>query len=127
LQVRAFVQNAAVFVFIIDACCSTFGWEARRQQLPHLSPPPPPPHCFRIPQAAAAARIAGKPDVINAAEMGNIELVKDHVVADAGCVLKADSRYVCQLLPRAAAAHAAAFNFSNFCYQWLDRLDILLI
>ena len=41
LQVRAFVQNGAVFVFIIDARCSTFGWEARRQQLPHFSPPPP--------------------------------------------------------------------------------------
>jgi hypothetical protein len=25
LQVRAFVQNGAVFVFVIDACCSTFG------------------------------------------------------------------------------------------------------
>jgi ankyrin repeat protein len=36
---------------------------------------------------------------------GDIELVKDHVVADAGCVLKADSEYVCQLLARAAAAH----------------------
>jgi hypothetical protein len=42
-------------------------------------------------RAAAAARIVGKPDVINAAMNGNIELVKDHVVADAGCVLKADS------------------------------------
>jgi hypothetical protein len=56
-------------------------------------------------QAAAAARIAGKPDVIEAAKSGNIELVKDHVVADAGCVHKADSGYVCQLLARAAAAH----------------------
>jgi hypothetical protein len=36
----------------------------------------------------AAARIAGKPDVINAAERGDIELVKDHVVADTGCVHK---------------------------------------
>ena len=88
LQVRAFVQSAAAFVFIIDACCSTFGWEARRQQLPHFSPPPPP-HCFRILQAAAAARIAGKPDVIVAAANGNIELVMDHVVADARCVHKA--------------------------------------
>ena len=32
LQVRAFAANGAVFVFIIDACCSTFGWEARRQR-----------------------------------------------------------------------------------------------
>ena len=88
-----------------------------------ISPPPP---CFRILQAAAAARIAGKPDVIDAAMNGNIELVKDHVVADAGCVLKADGLYVCQLLARAAAAHAAPFNFSNFCYQWSNPVDALL-
>jgi hypothetical protein len=48
-------------------------------------------------------------------------------VADAGCVHKKGSyKYVCQLLARAAAAHAAAFNFSNFCYQWYDRLDAVL-
>ena len=41
LQVRALVANGAVFVFIIDACCSTFGWEARRKQLPDFSPPLP--------------------------------------------------------------------------------------
>jgi hypothetical protein len=78
-------------------------------------------------QAAAAARIVGKPDVIEAAKSGNTELVKDHVVADAGCVHKADNGYVCQLLARAAAAHAAPFNFSNFCYQWSHRVDLLLI
>ena len=49
----------------------------------------PPPHCFRISQAAAAARIKRKPDVIVAAAKGNIELVMDHVVADASCVHKA--------------------------------------
>jgi hypothetical protein len=90
-----------MFVFI-DACCSTFGWEARRQQLPHPPRPPPPPplltHPFRVSQAAAAARIVGNRDVFRAASIGNIELVKDHVVADAGCVLKADSRYVCLFL-----------------------------
>ena len=48
-----------------------------------------PTHAYR--QAAAAARIVGKADVFTAAENGDIELVKDHVVADAGCVLKADS------------------------------------
>jgi len=30
----------------------------------------------------------GKADVFTAAQNGDIELVKDHVVADAGCVLK---------------------------------------
>jgi hypothetical protein len=51
-------------------------------------------------QAAAAARIAGKPNVFDAASSGDIELVKDHFVADAGCVLKADrnSRYDCLFL-----------------------------
>ena len=69
------------------------------------------PQLTHISQAAAAARIVGKDDVIKAAERGDIELVKDHVVADAGCVHKTDSKYVCQLLALAAAAHAAAFNF----------------
>ena len=39
---------------------------------------------------AAAARIAGKPDIFEAAETGNLALVKDHVVVDAGCVHKSD-------------------------------------
>ncbi len=54
---------------------------------PHLRFSPT--HAYR--QAAAAARIVGKANVFDAAENGNIELVKDHVMADAGCVLKADS------------------------------------
>jgi hypothetical protein len=41
-------------------------------------------------KAAAAARIVGKPDVIHAAKSGNLQLVKDHVVVDAGCVHMAD-------------------------------------
>ena len=50
-------------------------------------------------QAAAAARIVGKPNVFDAARSGDIELVKDHFVADAGCVLKAtNSRYDCLFL-----------------------------
>ena len=40
----------------------------------------------------------GKPDVFEAAQSGNIKLVKDHVMADAGCLLKADSRYDCLFL-----------------------------
>jgi hypothetical protein len=55
-----------------------------------------PTHAYR--QAAAAARIVGKADVINAAENGDIELVKDHVMADKGCVLQADSEYDCLFL-----------------------------
>jgi hypothetical protein len=33
----------------------------------------------------------GKADVFDAAEIGDIELVKDHVMADAACVLKTNS------------------------------------
>jgi ankyrin repeat protein len=55
-----------------------------------------PTHAYR--QAAAAASIVGKPDVFEAAQSGNIKLVKDHVMADAGCLLKADSRYDCLFL-----------------------------
>ncbi len=57
------------------------------------------------PFASAALKLDSKPDVIEAAKSGNIELVKDQVVADAGCVLEADCRHVCQLLARFAAAH----------------------
>ena len=49
-----------------------------------------PTHAYR--QAAAAARIVGKPDVFEAAESGDLELVKDHVLADAGCVLNANDK-----------------------------------
>jgi hypothetical protein len=69
LQVRAFVRNGAAFVLIIpiDARCSTFGWEARCQQLPPFSrapffpgPPPPPPltasvSCRLLPPLASKA------------------------------------------------------------------------
>ncbi len=37
-------------------------------------------------QAAAAARVAGKPSIIKAAKSGDIELVRDHVTADPACV-----------------------------------------
>jgi ankyrin repeat protein len=44
-------------------------------------------------------------EVITAAMDGKIELVKELVLADAGCVLKADSEYVCFFRARAAAAY----------------------
>ena len=55
-----------------------------------------PTHAYR--QAAAAASIVGKPDVFEAAQSGNIKLVKDHVMADASCLLQADSEYDCLFL-----------------------------
>ncbi len=39
-------------------------------------------------QAAAAARISGKDDILKASEKGNVELVKDHLTVDAACVHK---------------------------------------
>ena len=42
-------------------------------------------------QAAAAASIKGKPDIIQAAASGDIKLVQDHLTADASCVGCRDS------------------------------------
>ena len=39
-------------------------------------------------QAAAAARIADEPDIFEAAKWGDLDLVKDHVIAEPGCVHK---------------------------------------
>ena len=41
-------------------------------------------------QAAAAARIAGKSGVIDAAASGNVSDVLNYVIADANCVKKRD-------------------------------------
>jgi hypothetical protein len=40
--------------------------------------------------AAAAARIVGKPDICEAADRGQVALVKDHLLADPFCVFKRD-------------------------------------
>ncbi len=45
-------------------------------------------------QAAAAARIVGKDNILKAAEDGNLELVRDHVAADRASVQKLDVTYV---------------------------------
>ncbi len=41
-------------------------------------------------QAAAAARIKGKPDIFRAAERGDLSLVRDHLTADPSCVGRQD-------------------------------------
>jgi hypothetical protein len=41
-------------------------------------------------QAAAAARIAGKPDIFDAARSGDVKLVEDHCIADPACVHQRD-------------------------------------
>ncbi len=105
-----------MFVFT-DTRCSIFGWDTRgpgvwrHQRLPHFSPRRPP-HSFRISQAAAA-RIVGMPGVLNAIAQGNLELVKDHVSADAGCIHKTDGwKYDCLSRARAAPAQVSIFLIS---------------
>jgi hypothetical protein len=48
------------------------------------------PNLFIFLQAAAAARIAGKPDILAAAQNGDFALVRDHLTADASCVGRRD-------------------------------------
>lgn len=67
----------------------------------------------------------GASDVIEAAKSGNLELVKNYVLADAGCVHMADDEYADSLL-RARAALYGTFPcvymgfFPNplFCSNW---------
>ncbi len=42
-------------------------------------------------QAAAAARVQGKPDIFDAAQSGDLALVYDHVTVDASCVSRQES------------------------------------
>ena len=45
-------------------------------------------------QAAAAARIRGRPSIHDAAEFGNAGLVRDHIVADPAALHAKDISYV---------------------------------
>jgi hypothetical protein len=44
---------------------------------------------------AAASRVLGKPDILEAAKLGNVALVKDHVTAEPACVNKRSGRCAC--------------------------------
>ena len=44
-----------------------------------------PPYDSRMLQASAAARLAGRPDVFDAVESGDLDLVFDHIVAEPKC------------------------------------------
>ena len=67
--------------------------------------------CF---QAAAAARIKGKPDLIEAAERGDFNLVKDHYIANAGCVRETDGWYDSLLHTRASNRPRSSSSMINF-------------
>ena len=80
-----------------------------------------------ISQAAAAARIVGKPDVIHAAKSGNLQLVKDHVVVDAGCVHMTDGGFDslsrihfsnCTRCSCPFFQFSVRFKFSHLFHQW---------
>ena len=59
---------------------------------------PPPPLCaLQAAVDAAAARVRGKKDIFDAAEAGDLALVKDHVTADPSCVNQVNSRCEPQL------------------------------
>ena len=76
------------------------GLDARQHgSAARCSPPPPPAHSPRVPQAAAAARVAGKDNVWAAARKGDSSLVADHILADAECVNAKDGLYELPLLP----------------------------
>ena len=84
------------FVFT-DARCSAFRFDARG---PGMEPPAaascarsPSAHSPRILQAAAAARIVGKPGIHTAAENGDVALVRDHIIADPACVQLKDPNH----------------------------------
>ena len=85
-----------------------------------------PTHAYR--QAAAASRIVGKDNVIEAAKSGNLELVKDHILADAGCVHKTDGSGTYGSLLRAGAApqHMFPVLFQFVILQHEDCADLVV-
>jgi hypothetical protein len=86
------------------------GW-MRASTADRLHPPLTPP---RVPQAAAAARVAGKDDVWTAATKGDTSLVGDHVLADAKCVNAKDWLYDLPLHARLKMGAQVLFCFRRF-------------
>ncbi len=67
-----------------------------------------------IPQAAAAAFIAGKPDIFTAARTGDISLVGHHVTAQPSCVNAKDWMYETHTL----ALFLKCFTKNLFCFHF---------
>ena len=70
------------------------------------------------PQAAAAARIAGKPDIITAARNGDISLVGDHITAQPSSIHQKDSEY--------GTASPNLFFISNIVYRKFVYFSFLI-
>jgi hypothetical protein len=71
-----------------------------------------------VPQAAATARIAGKPDIITAAMKGDISLVGDHITAQPSSIHQKDDEY--------GTASPNLFFISNIVYRKFVYFSFLI-
>jgi hypothetical protein len=121
----AAARGRVALVFVTCAAANSgglSGWmrasTAAQPAASRLHPPLTPP---RVPQAAAAARVAGKADVWAAAAKGDASLVGDHIIVDLDCVhsrgwYAAASRPTsfCSNLPPSRAD----YGFQSICSQF---------
>jgi hypothetical protein len=76
---------------VFDACCRK-RWLILRSVAPHRCGCTKRALAFIIVQAAAAARVAGAPDILDSAKNGDGASVLCHLIADADGVNKRESR-----------------------------------
>ncbi len=109
----AAAHGRATLVFLTRAAANSgrlSGWLHANTQ-----PSPPPAHFPRVPQAAAAARVAVKGSVWGAAKKGDTSLVGDHVLADNKCVNAKNDEYdPPPLLARLKMGAQVLFYFGRF-------------
>jgi len=70
----------------------------------------------------AAARIAGKPNIFEAAEEGDLALVKDHCIVDAGCIHEKD-----KLPPSRLLQHSSCFQMRNDAFSFSSSFLYALV